>query len=158
MDQSLEKRISALEKWQQERQRQQIVFPLDFQSQTILGKYFMHIISTITTIGGAGGTETTQFIGQQNELEFLVSQNFYVPYTVNATSNIFSTPTAYFEDDMVALVATTDTAPAPLVVGTDYYVVNSTGNTFQLSATLGGAAIDITDTGTGRQFIYSFGF
>lgn len=39
--------------------------------------------------------------------------------------------------------------PAPLVQGTPYYIVNKTSNTFQLSLTLGGAAIDITSAGSG---------
>jgi hypothetical protein len=36
------------------------------------------------------------------------------------------------------------TAPSPLVLGTVYYVVSATTNTFQLSATQGGAAINLT--------------
>lgn len=41
------------------------------------------------------------------------------------------------------------TPPAPLAVGTVYYVVGSATNTFQVSATTGGAAIDLTDYGSG---------
>jgi len=43
--------------------------------------------------------------------------------------------------------------PAPFVAGTTYYVINQTANTFQLSATEGGAAINITDAGTGTNFV-----
>lgn len=44
------------------------------------------------------------------------------------------------------------TPPAPFVEGTIYYVVNAATNTFQLAATSGGAALDITDYGgTGCQ-------
>ncbi|MEE4381056.1 MAG: hypothetical protein V2J02_03590, partial [Pseudomonadales bacterium] len=41
--------------------------------------------------------------------------------------------------------------PAPLVEGTTYFVINATANTFQVSATQGGAAIDLTDAGSGTQ-------
>ena len=43
--------------------------------------------------------------------------------------------------------------PAPLVAGTTYYVRDSATNTFKLSATVDGAAIDITSVGTGTFII-----
>jgi len=39
-----------------------------------------------------------------------------------------------------------------IVQGSVYYVVSSAANTFQLSATSGGAAIDLTDTGSGTNY------
>lgn len=44
--------------------------------------------------------------------------------------------------------------PSPLVAGTRYYSVNGSGNTFKVSATSGGAAIDIADAGTGTHTVY----
>lgn len=40
----------------------------------------------------------------------------------------------------------TGTPPAPLVAGTTYFVRDAAANTFKVSATLGGAAVDITGT------------
>lgn len=51
----------------------------------------------------------------------------------------------------VLILTTSNTLPAGLSTGTPYYVINKTTNTFELSATSGGAAIDITDTGTGTH-------
>jgi len=51
------------------------------------------------------------------------------------------------DDDQVVLTGAD--LPAPLVAGTTYFVVGGTDDTFQLSATEGGAAIDLTDAGTG---------
>ncbi|KKL72573.1 hypothetical protein LCGC14_2083560 [marine sediment metagenome] len=48
---------------------------------------------------------------------------------------------------------TTDTLPAGLSVDTDYYVITVAGNDIQVSATLGGTTVDITDTGTGTHTI-----
>lgn len=45
--------------------------------------------------------------------------------------------------------ATTGGLPAPLVPGTIYFVVGAAANTFQLSATVGGAPINTTTAGTG---------
>ena len=39
-------------------------------------------------------------------------------------------------------------------VGTEYYIITSASDTFQLSATEGGAAVDITDTGSGIHRIF----
>jgi hypothetical protein len=40
------------------------------------------------------------------------------------------------------------TPPAGLSTGTDYFVINVATNTFQVSATSGGAAVNLTDNGT----------
>lgn len=69
--------------------------------------------------------------------------------TVSATQNGFS--------NGEACTFPIGTPPAPFVVGTTYYVVNAVGYSpaiFQLSATLGGAAIVMTDVGTGAARIH----
>ena len=55
----------------------------------------------------------------------------------------------------VRLTATT-TAPPPLVINTDYWMVGKTTNDFQLALTRGGAAIDITGQGTGPHTFTTF--
>lgn len=50
----------------------------------------------------------------------------------------------------VVRFSSTLTLPSPLVVNTDYYVESvPTSSTFKVSATLGGAAVDLTTAGTG---------
>ena len=51
----------------------------------------------------------------------------------------------------------TGNLPAGLTVGTVYYVVNSSGTTFNLSATYGGAAINTSSAGSGTHSITSSG-
>lgn len=48
-------------------------------------------------------------------------------------------------------LTTSGTLPAALALATDYYVILATATTLKLSATLGGSAVDITDTGTGTH-------
>jgi hypothetical protein len=43
------------------------------------------------------------------------------------------------------------TLPAGLTAGTDYYLRDVTADTFKVSTTVGGAAVDITDTGSGTH-------
>lgn len=47
------------------------------------------------------------------------------------------------------------TLPGGLAEDTDYYVVGATTNTFQLALTAGGAAIDITDAGSGGTHVWT---
>ncbi len=54
-------------------------------------------------------------------------------------------------DGTAVSFTTTGALPAPLAVGTTYYVVNATTNTFELALTQGGAAIATTSAGSGVQ-------
>ena len=50
-------------------------------------------------------------------------------------------------------LTTTGYLPPPLLPGRTYYVLNSTGTTFNLAATAGGAAINTTAAGSGTHYI-----
>jgi hypothetical protein len=54
-------------------------------------------------------------------------------------------------DDAQVRLSTTDVLPAPFVEDIYYYVVNVTTDTFQLSLTLGGSAVNILDSGSGTH-------
>lgn len=75
---------------------------------------------------------------------------------VSVTTNLLQVGTRrdLLQDGQKLLVTSTGTAPAGLSSGTAYFVVNSDGRgQFQLSTTLGGSAIDITDAGTGTHTV-----
>ena len=61
---------------------------------------------------------------------------------------------AGFENGDRVQLETTGTLPAGLVLAIDYYVVGVTTTTLQLAASFGGAAIDLTDVGTGVHTLY----
>jgi hypothetical protein len=48
---------------------------------------------------------------------------------------------------------TSNTLPSPLAANTDYYVLSATANTFQVTATVGGAAVNLTTQGTGTHSV-----
>jgi hypothetical protein len=54
-------------------------------------------------------------------------------------------------DDGPFRASSTTTLPAGLAVDTNYYIIKVTADTVKLSLTRGGAAVDITDTGTGTH-------
>lgn len=154
--QQLEKRIAELEKYVSEKKKQQISFPLDQISIGILNENFMRVTGRYDVFyGGAGGNSFPLYVGNQGIYNFEVKSPSTSGYTVNTTDDTLTTHGSnlkYFNGFLVQ-VSTTDTPPAPLVAGDIYGVINSDGFTFQLEASAGGGAINITSTGTGLQFI-----
>lgn len=84
----------------------------------------------------------------------LQSYNHNSVYTAVSGTDVITSTAHGLSDDDAIYVKTTDTGTivAGLSADTAYYVISSTTNTFKLSLTIGGSAIDITDTGTGNQF------
>lgn len=72
-------------------------------------------------------------------------------FTADAGTDTFTSAAHGFllNDQVHVFAVGAGTLPTGLVAGTVYHVINPTGSTFQLSATEGGAAIDITDSGAG---------
>lgn len=153
METDLTKRVTALEQQLAALKKQQITFPLDDLSIKVLMKYFMRLTGTVVTAGGASGNASIEFIGSQDDKDFIVSENPYTPYTVNVSTDVLTAQGATFPNDTQVVVASDDTAPAGLTIGTTYWVINSTGSTFKLSTSMGGSAVNITAAGTGRQYI-----
>lgn len=73
--------------------------------------------------------------------------------SVQIAGDTITSPAHGFPDNSRVVFTSTGTVPAGLTAGTTYYVVSTATNTFQVSATLGGAAIDITDVGTGLHTV-----
>ncbi len=75
--------------------------------------------------------------------------------TVDATADTVSRGTDDdYENGDIVQFATDGTLPAGLTAGTDYYVRDVTTATFKVATSGTGAAIDITDTGTGTHTVY----
>ncbi len=153
--QNLSSRVSELEKTIETLKKQQITYPLDIESIRVLQNYFMRIEEKSELYyGGVSGRPSVEYIGKQGEFKFTVPVYERYEFSVNTTTNVLNTPLLRPQDGAEIVVYTSDTPPSPLVAGIGYYVVNSTedGN-FQIEATLGGGAIDITDNGVGNQYI-----
>lgn len=149
-------RIESLERWKSAREKQQIVFPLDEESRKVLNKWFMSITTVVSYIGGAAGKLFTSYIGKQDDQEFEVSANSFIEYSVNISTDYLTATRSRFDNNTQVYLVTENTAPAPLTTVASYFVINSNGLTFQLSATMAGAAINITSIGVGKQYIYFF--
>lgn len=159
----MEKRISDLERWKEERIAQQITYPLDYRSLAVLGKYFLSQTAEIEFVGASGNSSRIILIQQDGKTNGIYTYPSLITYTANTTTDTLSIGQdlvnlnqGSFSDGQQVLIQTTDTSPAPLSDAAPYYVVNSSlgGTRIQVSATFGGAAINLTTTGTGQQFIY----
>lgn len=72
-------------------------------------------------------------------------------FTVNASTDVVTLAGHGLSEGTRIRVASGTTLPAGLSAATDYFVRDVTPNTFKLSATAGGSAVDITNTGTGTH-------
>lgn len=93
----------------------------------------------------------TRFVGVTYHAAFLNDERSLFTFTVNTSTDVI-TATGHdyiLNTPLQVSVSSGGTLPVPLVAGTTYYARDITTNTFKLSATRDGAAIDITTTGTG---------
>ena len=72
---------------------------------------------------------------------------------VNTTTDTITSNAHTLTNGQRVTPGTLSQLPSPLAVGTMYYVINITTNTFQLSLTKGGSAVDLTTTGLGSSFL-----
>lgn len=80
-----------------------------------------------------------------------------LPIQVDASTDVITSPdalgSAFANGDTVTFASgglqLGGNLPAPLAQDTPYYIINKSGNTFKLSLTMGGSAINLTNTGTG---------
>lgn len=72
-----------------------------------------------------------------------------------ATTDIFNATSHGLLNNDVIFFSTSGTLPAGITANTPYYVRDVTGNTFKVSLTLGGAAVDVTSTGSGTHSFHN---
>ena len=87
-----------------------------------------------------------------------------IPLTVNVATDVFTSVTGYeFTDDDPVVISKSGNSncvigdvaalPSGIEENTTYYVVSSTGTTFQLAATVGGAAVSLGNPSASGQSI-----
>lgn len=158
----LKRQVEDLTTWKNERTRQLVTYPMDKDSIEVLNQYFTRVISEFKITAGVAGRVFTDYLLQQGKMQFTApTTERMLRYTVNATTNVFTLVNGVINgfpaDDTHIYFSTEDTAPDPIdTLAGDYYVISSSGATFKISATVGGAEIDITDTGIGAQYVNFF--
>ena len=74
-------------------------------------------------------------------------------FTADPSTDYLTIANHDFRDEQLLTVKSSGVAPAGLTAGNDYYVIYIDKDTIQLESTIGGGAIDITDSGTGTHEI-----
>ena len=89
-----------------------------------------------------------------NPIRIRYRAGYVVPFTVNYTTDLITAVNhPYVDGDVVRVSVTGGALPVGLSINTDYYVRDVSGNTLKLSATSGGAAVDISSAGIGQFFL-----
>ncbi|MBW4648901.1 MAG: hypothetical protein KME06_09385 [Kastovskya adunca ATA6-11-RM4] len=77
-----------------------------------------------------------------------------LPLIVDSGSNTFTTPVAHgLAANELILITSNIALPGGVIENQIYYASNPSGPTFQIAATPGGAAIDLTDNGSGNIYL-----
>lgn len=155
----LERTVATLTEWKQSRMRERFKYPLGAISKKVIEKtdIYMPIFTGNTYPATANLTSETLFFGSfftiNNQERIVYTAAPHKQFTADTSDVLTNTNGQHnLQNGEVVVFATTDTLPAPLSLSTAYYVVERTGNTFKVSATLGGSAINITDTGIGTHY------
>jgi hypothetical protein len=72
-----------------------------------------------------------------------------------ATTDVITSAAHGWENGQAVLMSTTGVLPAGTAIETRYFVIDKTTDTFKVSLTSGGSAVDITDTGTGVHSVFT---
>lgn len=77
--------------------------------------------------------------------------------TADATTDVFTctVPHGFTNGQQVGFENTGGALPAPLIANTGYFILTATSLTFQVSTIAGGAALNLTTSGTGTTSAYS---
>lgn len=150
----LETRVAELKAWKESRVKERLALPLDEESKKILHRgqwVFTKTVSyadTATDLSAVG-----MFFRINGRARVVMAFRERKAFTAATTDIITTTDGQHnlLSSDRLVL-STTGTLPAGLTTIDTYYPVSITATTFKVSLTEGGAAVDITDTGTGTHY------
>jgi hypothetical protein len=125
--------------------------------RALTGTYFTllnaRIPSQSTTMMNGAYRETRTSLSA--DATAFTTEDTALTVTANATTDVLTVTAGHtWVTDATVEFGSTDTLPAPLAVDTLYYVRDATSTTFKVAATRGGAAINLTDTGTGTHTVF----
>jgi uncharacterized phiE125 gp8 family phage protein len=124
-------------------------------SQTLAGAdYLVDLARQPGLVVPAYGVSWPATRGVVNDVTVRFNAGYATPFTADATSDVLTASDhVQAAGEAVRLANSGGALPAPLAVNTTYYVRDVAGATLKLAASSGGAAINITDAGTGTQFL-----
>lgn len=107
------------------------------------------LLTTDTLPGGLSGAISYYITNADANTYQLIAGPSQTVTSVNTGTEQITTENTYFVDDDVVKISSTGSVPGGLNSNSEYYVVNASGATFQLSDSQGGSAKNITSSGSG---------
>jgi hypothetical protein len=169
----MKSQIKELLEWKKQRIAQQITYPIDTQSLQILNKYFLTQTGEFYYYNSSGFPFKNIFLTQNKRTNAVGVYLELVRYTASTSADTLTlgqditnnSQGLFSNGEQVVVISASDIPfstnepPSPLTDSSVYYVVNASsgGKVIQLSSTFGGAAINLTTTGIGQQYIYRVG-
>lgn len=126
--------------------------------QTVDAATYVVDLGTVTRIALASSQSWPSIDSRIGAVRITYDAGDAAAVTVVAATDVFTIKGGLWStlavDDVVRLSNSGGVLPSPLNPDTDYYIQSlPSSTTFMLSETAGGAAIDITDVGTGTHYI-----
>lgn len=158
----LENKVATLVAWKEAKDKERLTYPLDSISTKVLQTWPTYSYSGLPVFTGkihTGDGNLTDLIGIGMEVEIngqkrvlLLAKPLYT-FTANATTDVLTTSGHHNLINGTPLYLTTNgTLPAGLSELSTHYVISRTATTFQLSTSVGGAAEDFSDSGSGTHY------
>lgn len=155
--QKLTARVELLETWQQAKTKQQLTYPIDDKTLTILNTNFASVGDFFkSSTGSAAGKISDSFLLKQAGKSYLIDIALDLfSFTANASTD-FITFGPDVSTGLVPVITTGERVllfsqtglPGGLDDVTVYWTVSSSNNNTKLSLTSGGTAINITTNGS----------
>ncbi len=102
------------------------------------------------TGGPVGDLYDGEFVQwSEADQEWLLEDQISFTFTAANATEIYTAEAHGLANGQLVRVSSAGVLPAGLTADTDYYIIAAADNTFQLSLTVGGAAVPITTDGTG---------
>lgn len=116
-------------------------------------------VAQVTTNNAGGASAAYQARGLNTVVSNTIANATAIPssaVTITiATPGVVTWNAHGLANDTAVMISTTGALPTGLAAGFPYYVVNATTNTFQLSLTVGGAAIATSGSQSGTHTAYA---
>lgn len=154
----LEKQVNDLLLWKKSKEQERLVFPIDLSSRKTLD--FWHaggVTGLLIPTGRVKNLDYINLITNYTSFDVEISVNGVLktilvsmelfPFTVNIGTDFITSTNGQHNlnnGDTISLTTNGAGMPTPLDIDIVYYIVNRTGNTFQVATTSGGSPIDIT--------------
>jgi len=125
------------------------------ETQTVAsGVYYADTGPTVPAVREAYGQSWPATRGYRNDVRVTYTAGYAAPFTADASTDTCTVSGRTLSDgDVVRLSNSGGDLPLGLSTDTDYYVRDVSGQTFKLTTSAGGEAIDIGSSGTGTHFV-----